>query len=114
MLLPKTQLQLTGVTALFIASKFFEVEPMNLDVCYENVCFQKYAMEEFMDKEIDILKILDCDIDSPTILDFSLIYFKMLKKRLQDNCIPITRSLKEFLHDVENMTYELTKACLLD
>ena len=46
--LPKKDLQLTAVTALFIASKNLEVDPLHLDVCVKELCFNKYSKTEFL------------------------------------------------------------------
>ena len=37
--LPARDLQLTAVTALFIASKNLEVDPIHLDACVKDLCF---------------------------------------------------------------------------
>lgn len=42
-LFPAKDLQLTAVTALFIASKNLEVDPLNLKTCREILCFNKYS-----------------------------------------------------------------------
>lgn len=38
-------LQLTAVTALFLASKNLEVDPLDLATCVKTLCFNKYAKQ---------------------------------------------------------------------
>ena len=47
-------LQLTAVTSLFIASKNLEVDPLELRVCVQTLCFNKYAKSAFVQKEAQI------------------------------------------------------------
>ena len=49
--MPAKDLQLTAVTALFIASKNLEVDPLELRVCVQTMCFNKYAKSAFIEKE---------------------------------------------------------------
>lgn len=41
--LPQNDLQLTAVTALFMASKNLEVDPLDLKTCCTTLCFNKFA-----------------------------------------------------------------------
>jgi hypothetical protein len=41
--LPQSDLQLTAVTALFVASKNLEVDPLDLKTCCVTLCFNKFA-----------------------------------------------------------------------
>ena len=46
--LPQKDLQLTAVTALFIASKNLEVEPLDLKTCVKDLCYNKYSKAAFL------------------------------------------------------------------
>ena len=48
---PNNDLQLTGVTALFVASKNLEVDPLDLKTCIKTLCFNKYSKSHFLEKE---------------------------------------------------------------
>lgn len=54
--LPTKDLQLTAVTALFIASKSIDVEPIDLQTCCKTLCFNKYSKTQFLNKESAIRK----------------------------------------------------------
>ena len=41
--LPTSDLQLTAVTCLFVASKNLEVDPLDLQTCISTLCFKKYS-----------------------------------------------------------------------
>lgn len=47
-------LQLTAVTALFLASKNLEVDPLDLSTCVKSLCFNKFSRHQFLDKEAQI------------------------------------------------------------
>ena len=49
--LPLKDLQLTAVTALLIASKNLEVDPLDLKTCITTFCFNKYSKNAFLEKE---------------------------------------------------------------
>jgi hypothetical protein len=75
----KLNLQLTGTTCLFMLSKMNDVRPMNKEYLYNVLCFKKYHRRDFDNREIDILSTVMWDIDTPTIIDFCLVYhFHML------------------------------------
>jgi hypothetical protein len=42
---PVKDLQLTAVTALFLASKNLEVDPLDLSTCVKTLCFNKYSRQ---------------------------------------------------------------------
>lgn len=41
--MPVKDLQLSAVSALFIASKNLEVDPLDLQTCAKTLCFSKYS-----------------------------------------------------------------------
>lgn len=57
--LPSKDLQLTAVTALFIASKNLEVDPIDLKTCVRTLCFGKYSKLHFLEKETAIRQACD-------------------------------------------------------
>ena len=80
--LPQTDLQLTAVTTLFIASKNLEVDPLDLQTCVKTLCFKKYADKQFVKKEADIRKICGYINETPTALEFFMLYIRFIKLRL--------------------------------
>jgi len=51
---PAKDLQLTGVTCLFIASKNLEVDPIDMHTCKNVLLFRKYTREQIVGKEKEI------------------------------------------------------------
>ena len=77
--LPAKDLQLTAVTALLIASKNLEVDPLDLKTCTKTLCYNKYATSHFLKKEAEIRKATQYENESPSVLDFIMFYLRMTK-----------------------------------
>lgn len=82
-LLPAKDLQLTAVTALFLASKNLEVDPLDLTTCVKTLCFNKYSRVQFLQKESAIQRLTNFENESPSVLDFLMFYLRLIKQRLQ-------------------------------
>lgn len=80
---PSEEVQLTGLTALFITSKYFEIMPIHMEQLINQMCYQKYNQTQFLNRETAIITLLTSEIDQPTHFDFVLMYFKMLRLYLQ-------------------------------
>ena len=80
--LPAKDLQLTAVTALFIASKNLEVDPLDLKTCMQTLCFNKYSKSQFLEKEGHIRKACHYENEAPSCLDFIMLYIRLLKVQL--------------------------------
>ena len=111
--LPTRDLQLTAVTALFIASKNLEVDPLHLDACVTDLCFEKYSRADFLKKENQIRLATDYENEAPLIIDFVMLYLRLLRKELQQSldCLPGT---SQFLLEVQTTAYDLTKSFVID
>ena len=72
-------LQLTAVTALFIASKNLEVDPLDLQTCLKTLCFNKYSRKQFLKKEEGIRRATSYENEAPTVLDFLMFYLRSAK-----------------------------------
>lgn len=77
--LPSKDLQLTAVTALFIASKNLEVDPLDLKTCVTTLCFNKYSKTQFLEKECAIRKATNYENEAPCCLDFIMLFSRLLK-----------------------------------
>lgn len=106
-------LQLTAVTALFLASKNLEVDPLDLATCVKTLCFNKYAKQQFLMKEAAIQRLTQFENESPSSLDFLMFYIRMIKQRVQAsiNCL---ESTSDFLIDVQTIAYDLCKSIIID
>ena len=77
--MPAKDLQLTAVTALFIASKNLEVDPIDMKMCVVTLCFNKYSKMQFLEKEALIRKACMYENEAPSALDFIMLYTRLLK-----------------------------------
>ncbi|KAG1676515.1 hypothetical protein FOA52_000058 [Chlamydomonas sp. UWO 241] len=94
---PRNQLQLVGVTCMWVAAKYEEIYPPNVsDFCY--ITDNTYPKEQLVHMEEVILKRLDYELTVPTA--------KTFLRRLLQVCNP-----DELLHFLSNY---LTELALLD
>lgn len=68
-LVPKKQLQLVGVTAMFIASKYEEMYPPEI-ADFAFVTDRAYTTAQIRDMEMKILRVLDFNFGRPLPLQF--------------------------------------------
>jgi hypothetical protein len=72
-----SELHLTGVVCMFIASKYEDVQPLLLKTVFEKIGHQKLSKEQILAKEQDILQALGFRIGcNSSILDFMNIQFE--------------------------------------
>ena len=111
--LPARDLQLTAVTALFIASKNLEVDPLHLDACVNDLCFKKYPKAAFLAKENQIRLATNYENEAPLLIDFVMLYLRLLRKELQKSvdCLP---GASQFLFELQTTAYDLTKSFVID
>ena len=111
--LPAKDLQLTAVTALFVASKNLEVDPLDLRTCIKTLCFNKYSKSQFLEKESGIREATQYENEAPSSLDFIMILIRLLKCRLQTQ-IDCLESTVDFLLEVQTIAYDICKSCIID
>ena len=90
---------MTAVTALFIASKNLEVDPIDLKTCVTTLGFNKYSKAQFIAKEASIRQACNYENEAPSTLDFIIVYFRLLKVLLQEQ-IKCTDFTLEYIFDV--------------
>lgn len=76
---PASEVQLTGLTGLFMASKYFDVHPIFMKELVNDMGYGKYKSTDFIDRETILISTLQCEIDPPSIIDFVLLYYKLLR-----------------------------------
>ena len=69
-----SDLHITGVTCMFIASKFEDIFPLKMKTVHEKIAHQKLQISKIKDLELDIMKVIKYQIHAPTILDFLKVY----------------------------------------
>ncbi|KAF4691824.1 hypothetical protein FOZ60_014706 [Perkinsus olseni] len=76
--LPRTRLQLVGVTCLLIASKYEDIyAPEMKDIV--SICDRTYQRHEVMQMEVDILNTLGFCLTTPSAMMFLLRYAKVME-----------------------------------
>ena len=65
-----SSLHILGVTSMFIASKFEDINPLRMKTVDEKISQKKIPIENIKQQELDILKVVKYQIHAPTILDF--------------------------------------------
>ena len=98
----RVKLQLVGVTAMFIASKYEEIYPPELkDFVY--ITDNAYVKSEVLDMESKMLNYLNFDITFPTQWSFLEIYRKKLNLDIK------TFNLAWFLMELSLINYKMLK-----
>lgn len=69
-------LHITGVTAMFVASKYEDIYPLKMKMVYEKIAHKKLPIEKIKSLELDMLKTIKYKIPAPTTLDFLKVYLK--------------------------------------
>ncbi|XP_062385930.1 G1/S-specific cyclin-E2-like isoform X1 [Sardina pilchardus] len=104
----KNRLQLTGITALFIACKMEEINPPKLlDLAYvtDGACFE----EEILHMELIMLKALNWDLCPETVISWMKLYLQMASLYDQTNLLVPQFSTETYLR-----VTQLLDLCILD
>ncbi len=111
--LPQSDLQLTAVTALLVASKNLMVDPLDLKTCCQTLCFNKFAKGQFLKKESDIRKAVLYENEAPTVLDFLMLYLRLIKLSVQKQMECLQETV-QFFTDITTIVYDLSKSITID
>lgn len=69
-----SDLHVTGVTTMFIASKFEDIYPLKMKTVFEKIAHKKLDISKIKSLELDIMKSIEYKIHAPTVLDFLKVY----------------------------------------
>jgi hypothetical protein len=69
-----SDLHITGVTTMFVASKFEDIYPLKMKTVYEKIAHKKLDIQKIKNLELDIMKAIGYKIHAPTVLDFLKVY----------------------------------------
>lgn len=83
------ELHITGITCMFMASKYEDIYPLLLKTVFNKIAHKKISIEAIRSKEMDILRELGFKLGVPTPLEFLDRYI---------NEILFNHSDKEFIH----------------
>ena len=67
-------LHITGVTCMFMASKYEDIYPLKMKTVFEKIGHQKLDINTIKQLELDIVQTIDYKIHAPTVLDFLKVY----------------------------------------
>ncbi|XP_074594569.1 G2/mitotic-specific cyclin-B-like [Brevipalpus obovatus] len=98
---PKKKIQLVGVTGLFIASKFEEIYPPEMEEILR-VCDGIYTKKDIIRMEISMLKTLNFDICRPLPIHFLR---RWIKAAHADACV---YNMSKYLMELCSLFYECT------
>ncbi|CAD8144368.1 unnamed protein product [Paramecium pentaurelia] len=118
-----SDLHLCGVTSIFIAAKYEEINPLKLSVVHEKIAHKKLSTDQIKKKESDILQTIGFDLVGGTLYDmYNLILMNcFIEKKLQEKTYKYLKKLclylsKMILHDYEicgKTNYTLLAAALI-
>jgi glycine cleavage system protein P-like pyridoxal-binding family len=69
-----SDLHITGVTSMFIASKFEDIYPLKMKTVHEKIAHSKLEIQQIKSLELDIMKTINYKIHAPTVLDFLKVF----------------------------------------
>jgi cyclin B len=98
----RAQLQLVGVTALFVASKYEEIYPRELKE-FVNITDRAYTKEQLIRMELDMLRVLQFTITVPSALRF------LERFSLQADSTETTTALAKYLLELPLVEYHMVK-----
>ena len=68
--IPASELHLTGMTAMFLASKYEDITPLMMRTIINKIGHGKFCVSQVTTRELDILRTLNFRVGAPTILEF--------------------------------------------
>ena len=74
-----SELHLTGIVSMFIASKYEDVVPLLMKTILNKIGHNKFPLEVIQNKELDILKALSFKIGCPTVKELLDRIFEEIK-----------------------------------
>lgn len=77
--IPVEELHIVGIACMFIASKSEEVKFIKIDACYKAIGREKFSKELILEKELEVLKVLDYRTSIPTAYDLMACAFRFVK-----------------------------------
>lgn len=76
--LETSDLHLIGATCMFVAAKNEEIYPLKLSALYDKICRKKFAKDQILQMEEEILQTLEFNLQQTTLYDL----VQLLKGRI--------------------------------
>eukprot|EP01013_Petalomonas_cantuscygni_P012386 TRINITY_DN2619_c0_g2_i1.p1 TRINITY_DN2619_c0_g2~~TRINITY_DN2619_c0_g2_i1.p1 ORF type:complete len:462 (-),score=81.95 TRINITY_DN2619_c0_g2_i1:208-1593(-) len=102
---PRQQLQLLGVTCMFVAAKYEETHPPTVDM-FADITAHTYSAGEIIRLELRVLQVLRYDVVAVTAVDFLDAYTRGLGSEMQD---PRVLPFAYFLLEISLLSYDLCR-----
>ena len=67
--LETSDLHLIGATCMFVAAKNEEIYPLKLSALYDKICRKKFAKDQILQMEEEILQTLEFNLQQTTLYD---------------------------------------------
>ena len=67
-------MHVTGVTTMFVASKFEDIYPLKMKTVHEKIAHKKLDISKIKSLELEIMRAIEYKIHAPTVLDFLKVY----------------------------------------
>lgn len=112
--LESSQVQLTGLAALFMVSKFLEIVPLFLQDVVRDMAYNKYNARQIVDKETELMSLLACDIDPPNHFDAALVYFKYIRMQIYTFQAVISLKCLAYIESIEKYASDFCRMALTD
>lgn len=74
-----------GITSMFIASKYLEVEPLTLDLMISKVAHGKLNAKSLKKREVKIVNVLKFKLTKPNICDFIESYIELFSSKFDSD-----------------------------
>ena len=68
--LPSTELHLTGVVSMFVASKYEDIVPLMMKTVVNKIGHNKFELRQIEEKELELLKVIEYKVGAPTVKEF--------------------------------------------
>ena len=98
--LPSSELHLTGVVSMFVASKYEDIVPLMMKTVVNKIGHNKFELNQIEEKELDLLRVNDYRVGVPTVKEFLDRFLEELSGLLSKQ----DRSVYRFLMCLAKMT----------
>lgn len=73
-----------GITAMYLASKYEDVLPINSFIAFEKISHKSIPQQDILNQEKDFLRCFDFDLELVTSYDFHMFIFEITKSLMGD------------------------------
>ena len=78
------------------------------------VRIRPFEAQQFLNKEKDIRKAVGYENETPTTIDFMMLYIKLIKHQLLKTVKKVLPAVSDFILDVQKISYDMGNGILID